>query len=170
MKVRVFVAAAIAVGVALGTTGCNLIQPQATTKQYAASDGINVNVGDLALRNLVVLSNDGKTGSLMMDSVNLATPQALHIEYTGADVHAVVPFSTQPTAFGTASGTKIILTNIATQPGAMIQLKFSVGSKSTTTLVPVLNTELPEYHGLPTGSSATVETSRPSVQSTKAAH
>ena len=157
VKVRVFVAAAIAAGVALGTSGCNLIQPQATTKTYTASDGVSANVGDVALRNLIVLSNDGKTGSLMMDSVNLTTPQALHIEYKGSDVHAVIPFSTQPTTFGSETGTKIILTNINTQPGAMLQVTFTVGSKTTTTLVPVLTTAQPEYHGLPTGSTAVAE-------------
>ena len=44
MKFRIVLAASLALGVALGTSGCNLIQPQATTKQYDASDGVGVNV------------------------------------------------------------------------------------------------------------------------------
>ena len=47
MKVRIVVAAALAVGISLGTAGCNLIQPQATTNPYDASDGVGINVGDL---------------------------------------------------------------------------------------------------------------------------
>ena len=160
MKVRVIVAAAIAAGVALGTSGCNLIQPQATTKTYAASDGINVNVGDVALRNVVIISNNGQTGNLVMGAVNTGTPVALHVEYKSAgkvaDGHVVVPFSTQPTLFGTAGNSKVILTGIGTEPGSLLEVAFTVGSKTTTSLVPVLNSDLPEYHGLNPASVVTI--------------
>lgn len=160
VKVRVIVAAAIAAGVALGTSGCNLIQPQATTKEYAASDGINLNVGDVALRNVVIISNNGQTGNLVMGAVNTATPAAMHIEYKSAgkvaDGHVVVPFSTQPTLYGTANNSKVILTGIGTVPGSMLEVKFTVGSKTTTTLVPVLNSDLPEYNGLNPGATVTI--------------
>lgn len=160
MKVRVIVAAAIAAGVALGTSGCNLIQPQATTKTYTASDGINVNVGNIDLRNIVVISNNGQTGNLVMGAVNTGTPVALHIEYKSAgkvaDGHVVVPFNTQPTLFGTANNSKVILTGINTQPGSLLEVAFTVGSKTTIALVPVLNSELPEYHGLNPGATVTI--------------
>lgn len=162
MKVRVIVAAALAAGVALGTTGCNVIQPQATTKVYAASDGINLNVGDVALRNVLIISDNGQAGNLVMGAVNTGTPVALHIEYKSggkvADGHVVVPFSNQPTLFGTSNNSKVILTGIGTQPGSMLEVKFSVGSKSTTTLVPVLNSDLPEYRGLNPASVVTIAT------------
>lgn len=83
MKFRIAIAAVIAVGVALGTTGCGLIQPQATTRHYDASDGIGVNVGTLKLRNLIVLSNDGTTGSLLLTGVNT----------TGKDVELTVTYA-----------------------------------------------------------------------------
>lgn len=160
MKVRVIVAAAIAAGVALGTSGCNLIRPQATTKTYTASDGINVNVGNIDLRNIVVISNNGQTGNLVMGAVNTGTPVALHIEYKSAgkvaDGHVVVPFNTQPTLFGTANNSKVILTGINTQPGSLLEVAFTVGSKTTIALVPVLNSELPEYHGLNPGATVTI--------------
>ena len=160
MKVRVIVAAAIAAGVALGTTGCNVIQPQATTKQYSASDGINANVGGIELRNLMIVSNNGETGNLVMGAVNTGAPAALHIEYKSAgkvaDGHVVVPFSTQPTLFGTANNSKVILTGMNTEPGSMLEVAFTVGSKTTVTLVPVLNSDLPEYHGLNPGATVTI--------------
>lgn len=160
MKVRVIVAAAIAAGVALGTSGCNLIQPQATTKTYTASDGVNVNVGGIDLRNVVIISNNGETGNLVMGAVNTGAPVAMHIEYKSAgkvaDGHVVVPFSTQPTLFGTAGNSKVILTGIGTQPGSLLEVAFTVGSKTSTTLVPVLNSDLPEYKGLNPGAVVTI--------------
>ena len=70
VKVRVLVAAALAVSVALGTAGCNLIQPQATRIAYDPSDGVSVNVGGLDLRNLMIISDNGKTGNFLLSAVN----------------------------------------------------------------------------------------------------
>ena len=162
MKVRVLVAAAVAAGIALGTSGCNLIQPQATTKQYTASDGVNATLGNVALRNLVIISNDGKTGNLVMGAVNTDTPVALHIEYTSAgklaDGHVVLPFSTQSTLFGTDGHTKVILEGINTEPGSLLKVSFTAGSKSQTVLVPVLTSEQPEYKGLNPAAVVSVTT------------
>jgi hypothetical protein len=156
------VAAALAAGIALGTSGCNLIQPQATLKQYSASDGINVNLGNVALRNLIIISNDGKTGNLVMGAVNTDSPVALHVEYMSAgklaDGHVVLPFSTQSTLFGTDGHTKVILEGINTEPGSLLEVSFSVGSKTATTLVPVLTSEQPEYAGLNPSSVLTITT------------
>ena len=71
MKVRIVVAAALALGVAFGTAGCNLIQPQATTTPYDASDGVGINVGDLSLRNLMIISDNGETGNLLLSASRL---------------------------------------------------------------------------------------------------
>ena len=162
MKVRVLVAAALAAGIALGTSGCNLIQPQATLKQYSASDGVNVNLGNIALRNLVVISNDGKTGNLVFGAVNTEVPVALHVEYKSgakvADGHVVIPFSTQPTLFGTDGHTKVIVEGINTEPGSLLEVAFTVGSKTVTSLIPVLTSEQPEYKGLNPSSVLTVTT------------
>ena len=71
MKFRAVIAAAIVAGVALGTSGCNLIQPQATTKSYNASDGVAVQVGTLNLQNLILISNDGELASLMRGRIEV---------------------------------------------------------------------------------------------------
>ena len=160
MKVRVLAAAALAAGIALGTSGCNLIQPQATLKQYTASDGVSATLGNVALRNLVIISNDGKTGNLVFGAVNTEAPAALHVEYKSgsklADGHVVIPFSTQPTLFGTAGHTKVIVEGINTEPGSLLEVSFTAGNKTQTVLVPVLTSEQPEYHGLNPGAVVTV--------------
>lgn len=151
MKFRIALAAVLAVGVALGTTGCNLIQPQATTKHYDASDGIGVNVGSLKLRNLIVISNDGKIGSLLLTGVN-TTGQDVNLTVTyagGKKVVESVPSSDfRGTTWGGRDEPQIILEGIDTEPGGMIELAFTDGIETFATLVPVLTTGQPEYAGL----------------------
>ena len=43
---------------------------QATTEHYDASDGVSLDVGDLDLRNILVVSDDGEDGNLIMTVVN----------------------------------------------------------------------------------------------------
>jgi hypothetical protein len=151
VKFRIAIAAALAVGVALGTTGCNLIQPQATTKHYDASDGVGVNVGALSLRDLIVISNDGITGSLLLTGVNTTGSDIkLTITYAGGGkVEQLIPSSDlQGTTWGGHGDAQIILNNIATKPGSLIELAFTDGIETVSTLVPVLSTGQPEYKGL----------------------
>jgi hypothetical protein len=151
VKIRIVIAAAIAVGVALGTTGCELIQPQATTRHYDASDGVGVNVGKLKLRNLIVLSNDGVIGSLLLTGVNTTgTPIDMVASYGSGDkvVQSIPSSDLNGTTWGGHGDTQIILGNIGTKPGAMIEISFTDGVETVSTLVPVLTTGQPEYNGL----------------------
>jgi hypothetical protein len=151
VKIRIVIAAAIAVGVALGTTGCELIQPQATTRHYDASDGVGVNVGKLKLRNLIVLSDDGVIGSLLLTGVNTTgKPIDMVATYgSGNSVVQSIPSSDlNGKTWGGHGDPQIILGNIDTQPGAMIEISFTDGAETVSTLVPVLTTGQPEYKGL----------------------
>lgn len=84
MKTRLIASVALGAAVLLGTTGCNLIAPQATTIDYSASDGVNVPAaaGPLSVRNaLIVADDDGTTGNLVAAIVNDTTDQlVLRIE------------------------------------------------------------------------------------------
>ena len=66
--------APIAVGAALvlGTTGCSMISPQATTIEYSAAEGVNVYAsGPLDVRNVFIVANeDGSAGNLVAAIVN----------------------------------------------------------------------------------------------------
>ena len=140
MKVRIVVAAALAVGVALGTAGCNLIQPQATTTPYDASDGVGINVGDLQLRNLMIISDNGETGNLLMGAANSTGEDAeLHIGFVS---------DKQVTSWGSGSEDRIILGGINTIPGGLLEVAFEANGETKTVLVPVLTSAQPEYEGL----------------------
>ena len=83
MKTRLFASLAVGAAVVLGTTGCNLIAPQATTIDYSASDGVNVpESGPLQVRNaLIVTDEEGSGGNLVAAIVNGTTEaQTLRVE------------------------------------------------------------------------------------------
>lgn len=90
MKSRLFASLAIGAAVVLGTTGCNLVAPQATTIDYSASDGVNVpESGPLQVRNaLIVADDEGTIGNFVAAIVNDTTePQTLRLEVgEGSDV------------------------------------------------------------------------------------
>lgn len=154
MKVRIAVSTILAIGLALGASGCNLIQPQATTNSYNASDGIGVNVGDIQLRNLIVISDDGQTGSLLMSAINTTGSDInLHIQFLSqgamVDGTLAVPSAQTATSWGDLAQDKIVFEGMDSAPGSMLEIYFQYGSADgVTTLVPVLSTGQPEYEGL----------------------
>ncbi|MBK5238650.1 MAG: hypothetical protein JJE28_06020 [Actinomycetales bacterium] len=154
MKVRIAISAILAIGLALGASGCNLIQPQATTHHYDASDGIGVDVGDIQLRNLILISDDGQSASLLMSAINTTGSDVnLHIQFLSkgamVDGQLAIPSSQAPTAWGAAKENKIIFEGINSQPGSLLEVYFQYGdSDGKTALVPVLTTGQPEYDGL----------------------
>ncbi len=154
MKVRIAISAILAIGLALGTTGCNLIQPQATTQQYDASDGIGVNVGEIQLRNLILISDDGETASLLVSAINTTGSDVnLNVQFvskgTVVEGQLAVPNSQTPTSWGNAEEDKIVFEGIDTQPGSLLEVYFQYGSADgKTALIPVLTSGQPEYEGL----------------------
>jgi hypothetical protein len=155
VKIRAILAIALALAVTTGTAGCNLIQPQATTKQYDASDGVGVNLGELDLNNMILLSDDdGESANLVVGAVNTSgSPITLNISYTSkgvlATVVAVIPSSDRVIAYGGKDEPQIVLDNIKVPAGGTLTLTLQAGDGDTkVTIVPVLNTDLPEYRGL----------------------
>lgn len=155
MKVRVFAAVALAAGVVLGTSGCNLLQPQATLIQYDPSDGVSVQLGDIYLDNILVISDNGEEGNLLMAATN-ATGEDVTLDLgfvsaeTLAEGQLVIPNNLKvPTTFGTDKENTVVLGGIATIPGGLLEMAFALpGGEAKTILVPVLTSDLPEYEGL----------------------
>ena len=155
MKIRAILVLVVALAVATGTAGCNLIQPQATTKNYEPSDGVGVNLGALDLRNMILLTdNSGETANLVVGAVNTSGSDiTLRISYTSggslATVTVSIPTSEQVIGYGAAGQPQIVLDNIDVPAGATLSLTLQAGESDTRiAIVPVLNTDLPEYQGL----------------------
>ena len=68
---RAAASAILATALAIGTAGCTFLTPQATLIQYSPSDGIDANLGDVKLRNVIALmSDDGLSASLLITIIN----------------------------------------------------------------------------------------------------
>ena len=154
MKIRAILAVALALAVATGTAGCNLIQPQATTKQYDASDGVGANLGELDLNNMILLTEDGQSANLVVGAINTSgSPITLNISHTSngslATIVTDIPSSESVIGYGGKDQPQIVLRDINVAPGGTLTLTLQAGDGDTNvTVVPVLNTDLPEYRGL----------------------
>jgi hypothetical protein len=154
VKIRAILALALALAVATATAGCNLIQPQATTKQYDASDGVAVNLGELDLNNMILLSDDGESANLVVGAINTSgSAITLNISYTSngslATIVTDIPSSEGVIGYGGKDQPQIVLRNINVPAGGTLTLTLQAGDGDTrVTIVPVLNTDLPEYSGL----------------------
>ena len=153
MKLRIALVAVTAVSLVLGVSGCNLIQAQATKTQYEASDGVNVTLTKVALRNLVIISDDGELGNLLFGGVNTSgTDVDVKIRYDqdGALTEQVVTVvsAEQPTEFGGVGQPQVILSQMGVNAGSMVTMFFSANGETIETLVPVLNTSQIQYKDL----------------------
>ena len=61
MKSRALASIALGAAVILGTAGCSMISPQATTIHYAAAEGVNVpaSAGPITARNVFFVIGEG---------------------------------------------------------------------------------------------------------------
>jgi hypothetical protein len=84
---KAFAALAISASILLVTTGCSLTPADriASMKDYAPSDGSQISVGDLKLRNAFILTN-GTTTALFASAVNSGVDDIdATIQYEAAD-------------------------------------------------------------------------------------
>ncbi|MFE6965947.1 hypothetical protein ACFVAJ_12575 [Agromyces sp. NPDC057679] len=156
MKARLAASAALALGVALGASGCSMLTYQATTEHYDASDGVSANVGDLDLRNILVVSDDGVDGTLVLTIVNNGEDDVdLDVQVDGGDTVTIPVDAGATVAFGADAVEgldevePIVLEGIDTDPGSLLPIYFQYGSaEGIEKQVPVLDGRLPEYESL----------------------
>lgn len=143
--------ASIAIGalVILGTTGCSMISPQATTIEYNASDGVAVDAGELEIRNaLIVADEDGVAGNFLAAIVNDSDSTArLDLEFGDGSAAVsetiLVPANTV-ISLGVDDEEPILIDGLDTMPGADYPVYFASGGEQGTLIdVPVLDGTLP---------------------------
>ena len=129
MKSRLIASVVLGTAVLLTATGCNFLAPQATTYEYDAGDGVSANTGDLEIRNIFIVSEDGKGGK-----TTVRIPAAALVSLGGE---------------GATGDDPILLEGINAKPGTVLPMYFQSGSgEGELVLVPVLDGTLPYYEGL----------------------
>ncbi|KQV08437.1 hypothetical protein ASC63_08365 [Leifsonia sp. Root112D2] len=153
MRGRIAASIVLTAAVVLGATGCTLISPQTTTEHYDASDGVSGSVGNIDVRNAILISDNGTSANLLVTLVNQDTKShRVKIQSTtGGDSTnefvTVEPGATR--VVGTSDDEAVVFSNIDAKPGTLHKVYFQYGSETgLQLLVPVLTNGLPAYSTL----------------------
>ncbi len=149
---RIASSLALAAALALGATGCSLIAPQGTLEPYAPSDGVDVTIENIAVRNLLLIADEsGENFNVVFTGVNNSADDAIvRIIFVNGSNEASADFNLAPgsTSFGNPdSDVAPQLVSIAgLKAGATVEAFFEVaGGGETQYKVPVLDGTLAEY-------------------------
>ena len=147
MNPRLIASLAIGAALVLGTTGCSMLAPQATTINYAAAEGTNVfDSGPVQVRNAQIVANEsGSEGNFVAALLNETDEShTLRIEFgegsSRVSVDVRVPANTT-LSLGAEDGEEpILVEDLDTPPGADILTFFQSGdAEGELTSVPVLD-------------------------------
>jgi len=166
VKIRAVASVALAVTLTVGLSACNFFSPQNTLQDYDPSDGVGANVGDLNVRNALLITEDGERATLAVSIINTTgEAQSIEIEYDSSAVDAVagrssldldVPSQSIVNTSSADSGEQIVLENVDAPAGSWFYVYFQSGTSEGVELaVPVLDTTLAEYDGLAPSPSPT---------------
>jgi hypothetical protein len=153
VKARLIASVVLAASVVLGTSACNLVAPQATTKLYDPSDGVSGRVGDLKIRNAMIIAGEnGTDGNLVAAVTNGGGgSESLSIQFGDGEngtVTTSIP-AESTVSFGTADDEPVLLEGINAEPGSIVEVFFQYGDETgVEILVPVLDGSLEEYSDL----------------------
>ena len=145
----------LAAALALGATGCSLIAPQGTLEPYAPSDGVDVTIENIAVRNLLLIADEsGENFNVVFTGVNNTADDAIvRITFVKGSSEASADFNLAPgsTSFGNPEGeTAPQLVSISDlQAGETVEAYFEVaGGGEAKYMVPVLDGTLSYYKDL----------------------
>ncbi|WP_336704658.1 hypothetical protein [Micrococcus terreus] len=142
---RRLAAVGLATAALLGATGCSAINPQATTIDYAPSDGIVETVGDAEVLNLLLVSGERDAEGRYIGSVANSSEEPIEVSLTvnGTTTRVSVPGG-EVLSLETSENEHVI-PSTGTFPGGMAQGTIEVDGQSQDVQIPVLDGTLPEY-------------------------
>lgn len=152
MKNRIVSSLALAAAITLGATGCSLISVQSTLEEYAPSDGVSIDAGDVQLRNmlLVTAEEEGNYNLVFTAQNNAAETQPLDLTIVQDGSRLETSLEVEPgmTRFGNPDeGENVVIVSGLTAPaGAGVDVYAQSGaSNDEKHFLPVLDGTLPEY-------------------------
>ncbi|MGN6744487.1 MAG: hypothetical protein ACTHJL_14510 [Amnibacterium sp.] len=186
MKMRVAASVALAGLIVLGASGCEFISPQDTTQINQVADGLDANVGDVAVRDALLFTANGTEASLVATFVNSGSGSAtVSMQYTttaGPQTQQVTVPANGSISVRPGAQASVTLSGISAKAGSLFPVFFTSGGHQAMVKVPVLNATLPGYETLtptptptpvapsPTPSSSTgAPTPTPTASATPAA-
>ena len=176
MKARHAASIALAALLVLGTSGCTLGAVQGT-QVYQPSDGTAADVGDLKLRNVIGLTDNGDDISLLMTVVNSGDEDAdVTFKYQDADgewqsgeLEVAAHSSVQ---VGGGGDDEVVLRNVGAVIGSLVTVLVQYGDEPDKQMqVPTLDGSIESYADLIPGPAPTptpTETATPEPTETPA--
>ena len=126
---RAAAAGVIALAV-LGVSSCSAVNEQATVREYSPSDGIVENVGEVELRNLLVVSNgDGEAGRLLGTVVNASSDDVEFSLATGGTTLTWNIEAGDKVVFEDAAAAEVTVPNVDVLPGTGLRGDASNGAE-----------------------------------------
>jgi hypothetical protein len=120
-------------------------------KNYDPSDGVGTEIGELALRNIMLITNNAGEGNLVMTVVNSgANDVSLNVQYTdgGSQINKTIDVPSEPALLrvGDDPGAAVLFSGSDVIPGGLAPIYFQYAENpGELVLVPVLDGTLPEY-------------------------
>jgi hypothetical protein len=167
---RAPVLAAVALSGILALSGCQVMSPIQTDVPYQPADGVAVDLGDVQVRDLVVVSaakgdagilsgmviNNGTETVTVTFAVRATDANGAATDTTGISAQADIPAGTAIRLSGVDGTTPVTLTSIATAPGGILGITVSTpaGGAPEVSVPVLLPTGFPVL--LPTGYYAAI--------------
>lgn len=149
------IAASLAVAaLAFGVTSCGAINEQSTNTDYAASDGVHVDVADAQVRNLMFVTNSDGSKARLIGTVVNDSDSSLTLTVKAA--------STQPVTISVPADESVKLEDDANQKvisglniaaGKHAETAFTASGETVDFSVPVVDGTLAEYRDFVPGGS-----------------
>jgi len=166
----------VAASLLLSTAGCSFFAPQATLKHYDPSDGVGTSVGQVKVRNALLLTKDGQDASFLVNLINDGEKTVnVLIQYDGTTASGktgkvdtrVQLDAGEVKTFGSSDTRQLLFNGIDSEPGSLFPVFVQYGTQTgEQLLVPVLDGSLSEYSKLlpsplPTATPSTSPTATP---------
>ncbi|SEC80778.1 hypothetical protein [Arthrobacter woluwensis] len=143
---RALAAAALGLGLLAATTACSATSAQQTTHQYAASDGVNAQFGDIKVRNVMLVSDGEKNPGRLLGSIFNGSKQDVTVTVNGAEgSQTQVRVKANDEVSLNEKSDAAILSTTGGAPGSLVSLQFSGEGKTDDVKVPVLDGTIKEY-------------------------
>ena len=145
MKARVAASIVLALGLAVGMSGCTLLTPQDTLHIQESAHGVNGKVGSIDIRNAIVVSNaKGSVGNLVVTLVNNDDKAHYVTVHHGSKSESVAVPAGGVKKVG--SGTRVQFSGLDAKPGSLTDVYFTYAEVTGAQLqVPVLSYTFPGY-------------------------
>lgn len=155
-KTRRLAAVSVAAAALLGASGCSAVNYQATTQQYAASDGTRADVENVQFRHMAFITDEaGNPARAMGSIINSGTEDVeVEIDIDGESFAATLPAGEKVSL---ELDEELVVESFQGDPGDMHEITVSVDGQSEQVLASVFDGVLPEYrHLLPDGYDETM--------------